>query len=48
MNELHLNLITSAVKIQMQQGTPIDEAISRYTKLTDSEKAVIKDRIVRS
>lgn len=48
MTEVQLNIITKAVQIQIAQGIEVDQALKRYTKLSTSEKAVIKDRLSRS
>lgn len=45
MDETKLNIMTRAVRILIGKGVSIDEALDRYPKLTDAEKAVIKDRL---
>lgn len=45
MTKIQLSLITKAVNIRVTRGEDIDSVLSSYTKLTDEERASIKEAL---
>jgi hypothetical protein len=42
MSELQLQIIARAVKIRMERGEPLEEALGKYPKLSEAETEAIR------
>lgn len=42
MSELQLQIIARAVKIRMERGEPLEEALGKYPKLSEAEAEAIR------
>ena len=42
MSDLQLQIIARAVKIRMERGEPLEEALGRYPRLSEAEAAAIR------
>ena len=46
MTDLQLKIICRAVKIRVDRGEDLNEAIAYYTKLSESEAAYVKNSVL--
>ena len=45
MTKIQLTIITKAAAIRVARGEEVDAVLASYTKLTDEERAAIKEEI---
>ena len=45
MTKIQLTIITKAAAIRVARGEKVDAVLASYTKLTDEERAAIKEEI---